>query len=331
MKALFYLGPRKLELKEVEEPKDKDRVIVKVLEAGVCGTDIKTFLRGHHLFKPPTILGHECYGVIVEKPSFLEDVKIGDHVVVAPYAECSVCEKCRSGFPELCEKKTYISSGCFAQYITISVQHSLRGLFKVKEPGRQIVLAEPLACVIGTIRKFPNGKHILIVGGGVMGALFAIYLSTKGVHVEIVEPFEWRIAFLRDLGFHVVKPGSLEEGNYDTIVIAVTIDEPFQYLDALRDGGRLILFGGYPKDRRLTLDPYHLHYREVTISGSFGYSLPDFAEALEELGKEKELYAKLVTHNYSLFEYDKAFERALNKECMKVSLGMWESEETGAP
>lgn len=327
MKALFYLGPGKLEIKEVEKPEGKDRVVVKVLEAGICGTDIKTFLRGHHLFKPPTILGHECYGIIVEKPSFLECLNISDYVAVAPYAECGTCEKCRNGLPELCEKKTYIPSGCFAQYISVPIQHSLRGLFKIKEPERRMVLAEPLACVIGAIRKFPTGTRTLVVGGGVMGALFAVYLGTKGKHVEIVEPFDWRATFLRDLGFHIVRPGSLENRNYDTIVIAATIDEPFEYLGALRDGGRLILFGGYPKDKRLTLDPYHLHYREIAITGSFGYSLPDFAKALEELEEEKELYSKLVTHSYSLLEYSNAFERALNKECMKISFRMWENEE----
>ncbi|ACR79648.1 arabinose dehydrogenase [Kosmotoga olearia] len=327
MKALFYLGPKKLELRDIEEPKNEDGVVIKVLETGICGTDIKTFLRGHHLFKPPTILGHECYGIVVEKPAFVEHLEVGDYVAVAPYGECGVCEKCRKGLPELCKNKTYLPSGCFAQYITVPANHSLRGLFKIEKPGKQVVLAEPLACVIGTVRKFGVPERVLIVGGGVMGTLFAIYLSVRGTSVRILEPFEWRASFLKDMGLDVMEPDALKEKGYDMVVIAATIDEPFQYMDLMQDGGSLLLFGGYPKDKRLTLNPFHLHYREIVVSGSFGYSLPDFAEALEELGIENELYSKLVTHSYSVSEYDKAFEKVMDKECMKISLRMWENDE----
>ncbi len=325
MKALFYMGPGKLELKTVNDPTGEGSVIVKILEAGICGTDLKTYLRGHHMFKPPVVLGHECYGVVVEAPDFIGKIKVGDYVVVAPYAECGICEKCRRGFPELCEKKTFIPEGCFAQYVRVPIEHAVKGLFKIDGAISRMVLAEPLACVLGALRKIPNAGRILVVGGGVMGSLFGRYLTLRGVEVRIVEPAEWRYSFLRSLGLDVVKPPVSAEREYDAVVIASTIDDPFSYLSSIRDGGALVLFGGYPKNAKLELDPFHIHYREISIVGSFGYALADFAKAVEEL-RTNESYSDLITHIYHIDDFEKAFQKALSRECMKVTLRMWDDE-----
>ncbi len=327
MKALFYMGPGKLELKTVDDPVNRNSVIVKVLEAGICGTDLKTYLRGHHMFKPPVVLGHECYGVVVEIPDSIGKFKVGDYVVIAPYAECGICEKCIRGLPELCERKTFIPEGCFSQYVRVPIEHAVKGLFKIEDPVTRVVLTEPLACVLGALRKIPNVDRILVVGGGVMGSLFGRYLISRGIEVEIVEPAEWRYSFLRSLGLSVVKPPiTAEKKKYDAVVIASTIEDPFIYLDTLRDGGTLMLFGGYPKGEKLELDPFHVHYREISIVGSFGYAISDFAKAVEEL-KGNDFYSDLITHTYHIDEYEKAFEKALSKECMKVTLRMWDDEE----
>ena len=327
MKALFYMGPGKLELRKVKEPSTEGNVVVKVLEAGICGTDIKTFLRGHHLFNPPAILGHECYGIVIKKPSFIKGMEIGDYVVIAPYGECGTCEKCRRGLPELCEKKTHITDGCFVQYLQIPVEHALKGLFKVENPGSHLILAEPLACVLGALRKLSKARSFLIIGGGVMGSLFGIYLKSKNMKVRIVELSEWRLSFLKRMGFDAIPPSSLtRERNFDAVIIASTMEDPFIYLDLIRDGGYLMLFGGYSKNERLILDPFHIHYREISVIGSFGYGLKDFAEAVEELRKEKEIFSRMITHSYRIDDYVKAFDKAISKECMKVSLRMWEDE-----
>ena len=64
MKSLMYLGPGKLEL--IEEQIPVEDIVIKVIYSGICGTDLKTYLHGHHMFQPPVILGHECIGEITE-------------------------------------------------------------------------------------------------------------------------------------------------------------------------------------------------------------------------------------------------------------------------
>lgn len=53
--------------------------------------------------------------------------------------------------------------------------------------------------------------------------------------------------FLRDMGFDVANPDDINEKGYDMVLVAATIDEPFQYMDLMEDGGSLILFGGYQR------------------------------------------------------------------------------------
>ena len=64
MRAVYFLEPGKLELREVPIPEPAEgEVIIKVESATTCGTDLKAYLRGHRIFKPPMPFGHEYAGL----------------------------------------------------------------------------------------------------------------------------------------------------------------------------------------------------------------------------------------------------------------------------
>lgn len=85
MKAAVYYGPKDVRLEDVEVPKIKDgEALVRVRACGICGTDVKTMLRGHPMIKPPSVLGHEIVGEIIEVKKDIVEHKAGDRVVVAP-------------------------------------------------------------------------------------------------------------------------------------------------------------------------------------------------------------------------------------------------------
>jgi L-iditol 2-dehydrogenase len=66
MKAAVFYAPGQVRLEEINIPDiGPDEVLVKVKAALTCGTDRKTYLRGHHLFNPPFVFGHEFACVIV--------------------------------------------------------------------------------------------------------------------------------------------------------------------------------------------------------------------------------------------------------------------------
>lgn len=148
MKALIYSGIGNLEARNIPTPKEE--FIVRVLGSGVCGTDLKAYTSGHHLFKPPTILRHEFYGSVYRSPKGCE-FKENEIVVVAPYCEYGKCEICLKLAGQLCKNKTFVQYGAFCEFVGISPDYWNKGVFRVNKNDDVYTLVEPLACAI-------NGK-----------------------------------------------------------------------------------------------------------------------------------------------------------------------------
>jgi len=206
MKALLYTGIGQLELKDVPEPSSD--FIVKVLGCGICGTDLKTYQKGHHLFSPPAILGHEFYG-LVEKAPIGCGYLAGDKVVVAPYAECGFCDVCIRGAGSLCANKHYVEGGAFREKVGIASDYIEQGVFHIKELDDVYTLVEPLACVLNGFEQLdlkPTSRA-LVVGAGPMGALFALLFRAKGIPVAVVEPSSQRRERIASWGIEAFEPG----------------------------------------------------------------------------------------------------------------------------
>ncbi|HOH05787.1 MAG TPA: alcohol dehydrogenase catalytic domain-containing protein, partial [Rectinema sp.] len=206
MKALVYTGIKQLEVKDVPEPSSD--FIVKVLGCGICGTDLKTYQKGHHLFSPPAILGHEFYG-LVEKAPIGCGYLAGDKVVVAPYAECGFCDVCIRGAGSLCANKHYVEGGAFCEKVGIASDYIEQGVFHIKELDDVYTLVEPLACVLNGFEQLdlkPTSRA-LVVGAGPMGALFALLFRAKGIPVAVVEPSAQRRERIASWGIEAFEPG----------------------------------------------------------------------------------------------------------------------------
>jgi L-iditol 2-dehydrogenase len=68
----------------------------------------------------------------------------------------------------------------------------------------------------------------------------------------------------------------------------------------VRPGGRVVLFGGLPRDARPSLDAYRLHYEELTIRGSFHHTPRTVRAALAFLASGAYPWERLVTHRVGL-------------------------------
>lgn len=320
MKALMYLGVGRLELQDIPEPKDD--FVVKILGCGICGTDLKTFQKGHHMFPPPALLGHEFYGRVHRTPAGT-GYEVGDLVALAPYYECGVCPVCGIGVGELCPQKLYIASGAFCEYVGVPESYVERGVFRLDSEDDVFTLVEPLACVLNGaehLRIRPTSR-VLVVGGGPMGALFALFFSTRGLPVAVVEPERLRRERIASWGIETYDPGTVELGTYDNVVIAVNKAELFdRYLREVADGGTVLMFSGLRKGETVSLDAYSIHYREVSLVGSFGYARAHFAQALEIIKGNTEAFSRIITHRIPLEDGGRGFELLSTGEALKVVL-----------
>lgn len=325
MKALVYTKISELEIQDVPEPKEP--IVLNVLGTGICGTDLKTYKVGHQYFKPPTILGHEFYGKIVKCPEN-SGLSINDYVVVAPYYECGECDLCQDNLGELCADKKYVSSGSFCEYVGIEEGYN-QGIFKIpsnidKEYYDVFTLTEPLACVFNGIERLTlkEGKSkVLVVGGGPMGALFALSLMQNNVDVSVVEPNSLRAKMLNDWNIKTLTSEEVEKGVFDNIVIAVNKAELVsEYLKKTKVGGTLLIFSGLPKNVDVVLDSAMLHYKEVKVTGTSGFALRHFEKSFASICESPKEYLKLITHKFPLEKGMEAFEMLSLGQAFKIVL-----------
>ena len=91
MKALQFLGPNRLALRELDRPRlGSDEVLVAPRAVGICHSDFE-LLEGRYIipFDYPIIPGHEWAGEVVEVGSDVTTLDVGDRVL----GECVIQSK----------------------------------------------------------------------------------------------------------------------------------------------------------------------------------------------------------------------------------------------
>jgi len=87
---------------ELDEPKE-DEVLVRVVAAGVCHSDVHLADGALGAGRWPIVLGHEGAGVVEAVGDRVTHVAPGDRVALCFVPACGACRACRSGRPNLCE------------------------------------------------------------------------------------------------------------------------------------------------------------------------------------------------------------------------------------
>ena len=119
MRAWIFHGPGDLRLEDVEPGRPgPGEVAVSIKAAATCGTDLKSFRRGHPTLFPelPARFGHEFAGVVSEVGEGVDRFAVGQRVVAANTCPCGACWACQIGRESLCENLQYLN-GAFAEQI----------------------------------------------------------------------------------------------------------------------------------------------------------------------------------------------------------------------
>lgn len=104
MKAVKLDEPWKVACIETEKPVPKEgEALIRIVTAGICGSDIGAFRGTNGLVTYPRIIGHELAGVVESIPDNNKNgIKPGDRVVVDPYIYCGHCYPCSIGRTNCC-------------------------------------------------------------------------------------------------------------------------------------------------------------------------------------------------------------------------------------
>lgn len=341
MKAAELAALGRIAIREVPVPDvEAGDVLLKTLAVGLCGTDVKAYRRGHPFFQPPCVLGHEVVGVVVSVASQVVGIAPGMRLACAPYAECGICAICRRGLGELCNNKDFIS-GALQEYIRVPGNMVGRAIVPVPAAldDATATLFEPLACAMNGIERarVARGGTVLVIGGGPMGALLALLARARENRVLVSEINGIRRRRLEQLGLAAVDPTNvpLSEAletafgapNAEKVLVAVGhrhVAETAVGLTA--PGGSVLLFGGLPKGEVMSVDPYDIHYREVSVVGSFGYRLAHFRSAAAWAAEHAGELKQLITAVTSFLCVGDAFAAAERGDEMKIVVGFADAQ-----
>lgn len=105
MKANLWMGKRKVSVEQVPDPRilNARDAIVRVTSTTICGSDLHLYNGFVPTMQRGDILGHEFMGEVVELGSAVNNLQIGDRVVVPFAIACGNCEECQLHNFSLCE------------------------------------------------------------------------------------------------------------------------------------------------------------------------------------------------------------------------------------
>jgi len=328
-----------MELRNVREPipKDNERKI-KVLGAGICGTDIH-IMNDEYSYNPPVIMGHEYIGIVDEVGKNVTNFKKGNYVISLTAAvTCGKCRYCREGLLMLCDKRKSIGSGingAFAEYMTIPADIAFKVPNEI-ENKEDLAICEPFACIIrGIIERssIKAGDLVLISGPGTMGLLALQVAKLQGGYVIVsgIPQDENRLKLAKKLGADIIvsNPSKLSEiikslSPYGAYGVDVAVEcsgvaaSARSCIENVRKRGIYTQVGLFGKEVPIDMDK--ILYKELTVTNSFASERTSWEIALRLLKNKKINLRSLISARIPLKDWEKGFDMVLNKEGFKVVL-----------
>jgi len=319
-------GPRDLRVEKLSDPKPPGtgQALVRVDAAGVCGSDLHTYLDakiGDTALKAPLILGHEFAGTVQAVGELSASLRAGDLVAVDPAQPCGSCELCRRGHPNLCTNLRfcglYPDHGCFCERIVVPANTCLP--LPAGFDAETGAMLEPLGVALHavTLSKAASGDSAAIIGAGPIGLLILQVARAAGLNpVFVVEQLPWRLSLVERYGGVPVDSARLDAREktmittlgrgVDVAFEAAWADQSVQLAaEIVRYGGKLVLVG-IPRDDSLSLQHSVARRKGLTIllSRRMKHTYP---RAIELVQQGRVDVKGLISHRFALGQTPAAF------------------------
>lgn len=303
MRALVLHGDRDVRLEEVDPPAEpgKGEVQIRVRALALNFIDVWSF-RGMAFAKRkmPQIVGVEAAGEIVACGEGATRFKPGQRVVMYGADTCGTCRACLEGRDNLCENV----GGIMGFHIDGFARELLNRPERLLVPIPDVVGMEDAACApvgFGTVQhmlfdnaKLEPGESILIqAGASGIGTAAIMMAKAIGCTVYTTVGSDEKAERVRALGAdHVINYTTERfEGEVRRLTKRKGVDVVFEHVGAdtwngsllcLKRGGRLVTCGS-TSGISVTMNLMQLFQQQYRITGSFGCSMRNIAEAMRKM------------------------------------------------
>lgn len=324
MRAVYLSAPQTLELIDLPALQPQaGEVVVQVVAAGICATDL-SLIEGHNSIGVfPMILGHECIGR-VELAGLGVALEPGTWVTVYPTVGCGHCRACREGRINHCPTFSVQGidggAGSFADQILVQAHQAL----PVPEPLQHArgALTEPAAVAVHVNRqsRAGPGSRVAVIGAGVIGLLSAQVARALGAaRVTLLDRWEQRREVCAALGFGEflcrtedadlaslpAEWGAAFNLVYDSVCSSATIRAG---MSLLAPGGTLVLVATPRANATFSVDFPLLYRRELSLVVSRNYRPQDFHDAMTLIETGQVVLDPLITGHFPLDAFSQALE-----------------------
>ena len=338
--------PLVIEEFDVPDP-EPGAVLVRITQAGVCGTDLRRARAGEwEMDIPPEgiSMGHEGNGVVhslgkgVTTDFVGNPLREGDRVIHAWAVPCNRCHMCLRGEPQFCINKPARPVGQFPYFVGTYADYYYidpgQALFRVPDELSDDAIA-PVNCAMGTVTQgllfagTGQGQNVVIMGAGGLGVSGTAMAKDMGANTVIVlDRLENRLRLAEEMGAdftinvdefntpetRIRRVRELTRGRGADVVVEV-VGRPYllqEGIDMLAAGGTFLEIGhGYP-GKTMSFDPSTIVVTGKRIIGSFMYRPMVVSMLLDFLvrNKGRRPFDRIVSHHFALDNVNEAFDRA---------------------
>ncbi len=349
MTAIVCHAPEDYRVERVARPRaGPNELVIRIAACGICASDCKCHA-GAKMFwggpspwvKAPVIPGHEFFGYVDELGEGAAahfGVRAGERVIAEQIVPCGACRYCRGGQYWMCEVHNIfgfqrgVADGGMAEYMRIPATarvHRIPDGISIEDAA----IIEPLACAIHTVNRgeIQFDDVVVIAGAGPLGLMMTQVARLRTPRrLVVIDLVDERLALAREYGADLtINPRdedasaavrALTDG-YGCDVYIETTGVPAgvtQGLELIRKLGRFVEFSVFgaetSADWSIIGDRQELDVRGAHL-GPYCYPI-----AIDLLARGLVTSKGIVTHDFSLEEWDEAIRTAKSLDSIKVLL-----------
>ena len=338
MKALVKnISEKGIWLKDVAKPIIKTNdVMIKITHTAICGTDLHIYKWddwAKKTIRTPLVIGHEFCGVICEIGAGVKNLKVGDRVSGEGHLTCGNCRNCRAGKRHLCHKTIGIGvhrDGAFAEYLSLPESN----VWPIHNDISSEIASffDPLGNAVHTALSFDiTGEDVLITGAGPIGLMCVAICKYSGAkNIVITDINDYRLAIAKELGASKtinIKNDSINN-HLEKLGIKYGFDVGLEVsgnptafnsmLTNMYHGGSIALLGILPNNTKIDWDD--VIFKGLKIKGIYGREMYETWHKMVQILRGGLDVEKILTHTFSISDYQEAFDVLDIGQCGKVVL-----------
>lgn len=311
-------------------------VLIKMKKTSICGTDLHIYQWddwAQKTIKTPMTIGHEYVGEIVEMGSGVRNLKVGDRVTGEGHLACGHCRNCRRGKLHVCENTLGIGvnlDGAFAEYMKLPAENVVK--LDPRIPDEIASIMDPFGNATHTALSFPLiAEDVLITGAGLIGSMATAIAKFAGArHIVVTDLSDYRLNIAKKMGATLTvnpsKGETIEQAvkqlgmrGFDVGLEMSGSSQAFNdMISNMYNGSKISLLGILPNTTKVNWND--IIFKSLTIKGIYGREMWETWYQMEQMLISGIDLTPIITHRFSINEFQKGFDIMESGQCGKVIL-----------